>query len=737
LTLIIAEKPMLAACIADAIDGPEKKLENGYITKGDYTIISAYGHLLTLKEPRDYDPQLSKWKKETLPIFFNNWEQKPKEDGKGQGTSTLKRLNQIGELLKKARIVIHAGDPDEEGQLLIDEILRWFKYNGPVKRLQTADTTREALKKALTNLEDNKAWENAGWSAYARSVADMIVGVNLTRYFSINNYPAKLTVGRVQSPTLGLVVNRDYQIENHIKLRYYVITSEIDIEGRTVHAKYEPAEDDQKIVDGKISDELYAKSKVDMLRNETLRGITITRNEKLEQPPLPFNFDELQYYCGKKFGYTPAETMEITQSLRDNYRAITYNRSDCRYLSESQYAEAPATMETVIQNISYKPKQLNMAIKSKCFNNENITAHTAIIPQNVRVDLSKLTEQEKNVYLAICKYYMIQFLPPARKAHTRLEVNLNEGGRLIGTSVQVLEKGYLALFKNDEKTNEEECNALSDLIPGTYQGYVKDVSLEAKETKPASRYTQSSLMKDMSRISKYVDNPEIKKLLLEKDKDKKGENGSIGTTATRPSIIENLIARGFLEEKGKVLISTPLGRELYRILPDEVKKADMTARWWVFQEDIKNWKAGCEKLIDNVLEMVTRIIHTTYPTIDSKYLPAGRKCNEDPTSQNANIVGECPRCNRPVIEREKEYRCAGWKEGCRFVIWKQPSHPTFRNIKFSKKDASAFLSNKPVKKKNLTKKDGTKFEAYIVLLDNPQSPYGVEYKLQRDKVVNA
>ena len=206
--LIIAEKPMLARAIADAIDGSAVKRET-YTEKGDYTIISAFGHLLTLKDPEDYDMKFKKWSLDTLPIYFDNWEKKP-----GEGKE--ERLSQIGALMKEAECVINAGDPDDEGQYLIDEIIHWFDFKGPVYRLSTGDTTKAALKKALANMKDNKDFENSGWSAHARSVADMMVGYNFSRYFTlINPHIKMLTVGRVQTPTLGLVVTRDMAIENH------------------------------------------------------------------------------------------------------------------------------------------------------------------------------------------------------------------------------------------------------------------------------------------------------------------------------------------------------------------------------------------------------------------------------------------------------------------------------------------------------------------------------------------
>ncbi|MBQ8300662.1 MAG: DNA topoisomerase III, partial [Clostridia bacterium] len=242
--LVIAEKPSLGRDIADALSGTVKERNNRFIRKGDYTVTWVFGHMLSLKEPEDYDIKYKKWSLDELPIFFDDWGQKIGEDANNnRGYETkAQRVGLIGELLNESEGVIHAGDPDEEGQLLIDEILRWFNYDKPVKRLNTGDTTRGGLIKALSNMTDNKDSLNEGWSAYARSVADLMIGVNMSRFFTCNNSGALLAVGRVQTPTLGLVVNRDLQIEGHKKSIYYDIFADIDVDvnedTKNITAKY-------------------------------------------------------------------------------------------------------------------------------------------------------------------------------------------------------------------------------------------------------------------------------------------------------------------------------------------------------------------------------------------------------------------------------------------------------------------------------------------------------------------
>lgn len=684
--LIIAEKPMLARAIEAAIDGSATK-KDGYTVKGDYAIVAAFGHLLTLKEPEDYDAEVYKtWTLEALPIFFENWGKKP-------GEGKAERLNLIGELLRDAECVIHAGDPDDEGQYLIDEILDWFKYTGKVYRLSTGDTTEAALRKALANMKDNSEFVNYGWSAHARSVADIMVGYNFSRYFSLKNPHVKmLTVGRVQTPTLGLVVTRDLLVEDHNKQRYFTISAELEIGGKSVRAAYEPAKDDPNLEEGRISDEDYAAEITEALRGRQLEKAVVGMKQITEQPPLPFNLVKLQTYCSAKFGYDPGQVLEITQNLRDRHNAITYNRSDCQYLSEEQYKEAPGTVKQVLANLSGDPAgkifarmPLDTSLHSRAFDDKNITAHTAIIPQNRRLDISKFTEEERNVYLAIVKYFMAQFLPPAQKERTTLEIAA-EGGVLRATSTKVTSEGFLKLIRPEKGGDDaEDESELSKVAPGSYEATCKKAAYEAKETKAPPRYTKASLNEDMTRIARYVTDPRAKQLLLEKDKEKKGENGSIGTSATRSFIIDNLEARGFIESRGKQIRSTVLGRELYRILPDELKKPDMTGLWWAVQQEIQDGEVPWTDLTDSVFDMIKNVIRTEYPKVDAYHVPESMR-------RGKLLLGPCPRCGSDVVEGTNGFGCSGYKNGCKFVIWKTAKSGMMSKIEITPDMVHTWLS---------------------------------------------
>lgn len=686
-SLIIAEKPELAKSIVNAIDGKLNK-NDGYFEKGNYVVTWAYGHILRLKAPEEYDEENKNWDMKQLPIYFKNW-------GKIPIDKTRKQFNVIKKLINECDEIINAGDIDEEGQLLIDEIIEYCKFKGTVKRIQTSAFNEDYLKKALKNLEPNSKYETWGKSANARAIADYMVGINLSRYFSILN-GTTLSVGRVQTPTLGLVVNRDLAIENHIKEKYYDGYVDININGNIIKAKLENKDN----IVYKNQNEL--KQILDKFINKNVK-VNITKQIKNENAPLPFNLTKLQSHISKKYKIKPDETLKITQDLREKYHAITYNRSDSQYLNEEHYKEAPGVIKKVLNNIDLK-LDLDYSIlpHSKCFDNSKVTAHHGIIPTSVDIDLSKMNDKEQKIYKEICMYYLIQFIRPIKKEITYLETDEQNGYKFKASSTKILDEGFNKYL--DKTNNENQESVLSKISEGLYTGTINKSDIKEIETKPLARYTQASLIEDMTRISKYVDDPEIKEILKRKDKDKEGENGSIGTSATRASIIQNLIKRGYIKEEKDKVISTELGREYYNILPDEWKKADLTAKWWIIQEEIRDGKADQNKLLDSILLDIKKVIATKDV---SKFKLKKNYKNEK------TIVGQCPLCGKDIIESNKSFYCSGFKEGCKFSVWK-----TIAGKKISKTNIKQLLENGVTTEiKGFKAKSGKQFNAKLQIIN--------------------
>lgn len=718
--LVIAEKPLLGKAIADAIPGKGKEAGQGVIEKqwqGDtIKIVWCFGHLLELKPPEEYDPKYKRWTLEDLPIYFPGWEKVP-PTGK---PSKQARVKQIGKLLKEATCVIHAGDLDDEGQSIVDELLDYFKYKGPVKRLDTRDITPGALKHALQDMDDNASHRPDGTAAYARQVCDALFGFNLSRYYTLINQGAtKMTVGRVQTPALGLVVRRDMAIANHTKQMYYTLYVDVLVNGVKVRTKFVPDKGNSHLQDGLILDKAYLQEVAAKIAGQTLSPCEISISQSNEAPPLPFNTTKLNSYCGTKFGMSPLQVLDATQSLRDEHKAISYNRSECPYLSMELHKEAPQTIAASAGNLGLDTKVygFNASLVSRAFDDSKVGAHMGIIPTAISIDVkAKFDEKQRKVYEAIALHYLVQFMPPAKKEMTKLVISIPGYGSLMATSSTYVDPGYRTLLKGaqDELEDAEAAedggnDALRSIKPGKYSATVQGNDIREAETKPPAKYTQSTLAEDMTRIARYCTNAKVKELLLKKDKDKTGENGSIGTEATRPQIIAGLISHGLLREvskgKKKYIEASEKGMSLYSILPDNIKGVDVTAKWWCLTEDIKLGRYTPEQMAQNVLLTVNAVISSG----------AGKIEGIERIARNISgpCLGKCPKCGGEVYETPRGYACTA--PGCKFIIWKE--HSLFKAIgkQVTPKIASMFLEKGRVGLKNCKSANtGATFDTVLI-----------------------
>ena len=694
--LIIAEKKELAEAIVAAIPG-EKKYNGSSIIIGDYIACWIYGHILTHKEPEEIDPSLKKWKLDTLPIYFSKWDKKILPYRKDL-FNTVKDLIHSNEITE----IIHAGDADSEGQYLVDELLEYCSNKKPVKRLMVNDNTLGGVQKAFSKIEDNSKYTALGKSAEARAIADMIVGFSLSRFYSIINN-AKLSIGRVQTPTMALVVNRDNEIKNHIKEKYYNLYLKTNINNIDIDLRYSSKE--------RIMDKFIYEEFINNVGDKT-SNLLITKKENYRATPLPYNLSDLELDAATLFKYSAKKTMDITQNLRDKYKAITYNRSDCRYLSDEHFKEAPKLIPLVAEKLNFTAT-FDFNEKSRCFNDKYVTAHHGIIPTGAG-DFEQFSQEEKNIYKLIAERYLIQFLEKVKIEKTEAKVEINEA-IFKKSSIKILEPGYTKYFKvleddneNDEEVEEKKENNLSKIPGGEYQIKINDSNffIEEKETTAKKPYTEATLIKDLNNIAKYVKDPEIRELLKSKDKDKKDVNGSIGTTATIPGILEGLIEKGFLTRKEEKIISTELAKEYLKILPESLKTPDSTALWWSIQEKIARGEAKLEDLTLSVLEDVKTIINSEHKTISSEF---------STLKQEKEIIGVCPKCGEPIYEGEKNFYCNGYKSGCDFKLWKKIKVFNQKEVTITKQDAKTLLNKGTILITGLTNKAGKKYKANFKL----------------------
>lgn len=704
--LIIAEKPELGRDIAKALI-PNAVEQKGCIKSNDYCITWAFGHLLELQEPENYDKKYEKWNEEYLPIWFENWKKIPAQDRVNKEGKVIidnkykrSRLSQIGNLLKETNYVIHAGDPDEEGQNLIDEILEFYQFKGTVKRVFINDNIPKNIIKAFQNLIDNETQKAVSASAYARQMSDKCHGINHSRLACLRLNQYGLSIGRVQTATLGLVVNRDEAIQNHVKQKYYGLLLDCKLQNKeqvydSIALKFVPskclAEEDKYISD------VSTLSNIKHTLQSNYEGITSVE-EKIIKAPLPYNQTILAADMNRLYGYSLKETLDITQSLRDKHKAITYNRSDSQYLKTEHFQEAVGVTKCIMRNLNCE-LPVSFDKKPDCFNDELVTSHHGIIPQEKEINLSQLTEKERNVYIAIAHRYLMQFMKPVITKISKTVFHV-EQGKFIHTGRKIINLGWKEYFRDD--TKEEQSRYIEE---GVYAIIVNNANIIEKETKPLPHYTQGTLVKDMTSISKYVKDPVLKQALKEKDKGKKGENGSIGTVATRSTIIETLLKRNFLEEKGKNIISTDLGKEFYHLIPNEIKTAEITAKWYLIQENIKMGELDVNELMKEDVKEFNSIRKTAY--LNGKIKSTGNK-------ESNNQLGNCPICGNPVYKSKKgNWYCNGYKNGCKLVLYERIKR--FNDIiTLTDKKVETLLNGGKILT-SLTGKNGKTYKAYLKL----------------------
>ncbi|SPY37131.1 type IA DNA topoisomerase [Proteus mirabilis] len=659
----IAEKPDIAKDIVKALGGKADR-KDGYFDCGSDIVTWCFGHILESAEPEVYNPAYKQWNASDLPLKLFPLKLVPKE-------SATKQVKIILDLLKQSESAVHAGDPDDEGQLLVDEVLIYANYQKPVKRVLLNDNTDMAVKRAVNNLKDNKQFKGLYFKALARSVGDDIYGKSMTRAYTLaaqaKGYRGVLSVGRVQTPILGLICKRYLDNTQHVKGFYQVIKGEfktsLGLFGANWKVSDNAPQDDKK----RLNDESYADRLSKHLTGKSFDVVSAAVCDKKEFAPLPFNLLKLQQAMSKTKKFSAKKTLKITQDLREKHKAITYNRSDCQYLSDEQFKEAPELLNALKNGLSqFSQYPTDERQKSRAFNTDNVTAHTAIIPTINVPNLSKLTDDEKAVYLMIAERYIAQFLPPKlfKEALAILKFDLDT---FSCRATEVQEKGYTAFYQsqsdddqveNDNSDNGSDYALISKLRTGESVACEK-CYYENKETTPPPLFTESSLLSALSRIADFVTDPKIKASLKAKDAGKKGEFGGIGTPATRDSFVPILINRGFITIEKQKIIPTQAGLDFYHSLPKDVTQPDLTALWAEKQQEIENGDLDIDVFVDELYTDIKRLLNEDI----------SNSLKVDSSSSANTFSVKCPLCQSELQENQKAI--ATCKARCGFVVWRE------------------------------------------------------------------
>jgi len=650
--LIVAEKPSVGRDIAGALG--RHRREKGALVGDGWTVTWALGHLAELAPPDAYDERYKKWRLETLPIL-------PERFKVQVSRGTREQFAVVKGLLKDPAVteVVNACDAGREGELIFAYLYGLSRCRKPVLRLWVSSLTHEAIREGFANLRDGGSMKPLEDAARSRSEADWIVGMNATRAYSVKfgTIGNVLSVGRVQTPTLRLLVDREREIENFKPEKFW-----------TVYARF--ARDDTTY------DGVWFKKKQTRLKEqkaaeeiaEKVRGGTgvVRKAEKKtvsEKPPLLYDLTELQRNANAKFGFTAERTLRAAQSLYEERKLITYPRTSSRYLSKDMVGTLKKRVEAAgaLRDLApFAEKLLEMQklpINKRIVDDAKVTDHHAIVPTGKRLS-GDLPPDEARVYDLVARRFLAVFFPAARFENTSVVTEVR-GETFLSKGRVVLEAGWRALYPDGVGGKKEKEPPVLPPISVGQEWRVAKVAVKEGETKPPPRYSESALLGAMETAGKFVEDEELRQAMKE---------SGLGTPATRAAIIERLIKVGYVEREKKALVPTGKGRALISLLKEsQLASPELTARW---EERLARMEKGAEKRPDFMAD----IGGFTTTLVEEVRRMEGERLAAPSSHRNREPLGACPKCGSPVVETKKAYSCSAWKtSGCDFAIWKQVS----------------------------------------------------------------
>ena len=698
-TLIIAEKPSVAATIAAALGAKEKK--DGYIAGNGCLVSWCVGHLVQLAEAAAYGEQYKKWSYDSLPILPQEWQYAVASD-KGNQFKILKDLMHRADVSE----VVNACDAGREGELIFRFVYDVAGCKKPMRRLWISSMEESAIKAGFASLKDGKEYDPLYSSALCRAKADWIIGINMTRLFSCL-YGKTLNVGRVQTPTLKMLVDRDAAITAFKKEKYYHVRlslSGVEAASAQIHAAEEA---------GNLKAACEAAQAV---------CTSVTREKKTVAPPKLFDLTSLQREANRIYGYTAKQTLDLAQALYEK-KLLTYPRTDSSYLTDdmggtaAQIAALLAGKLPFMQGADFTPEI------SRLLDSKKVSDHHAIIPtmELTKADLAALPESERNILtLAGARLLMACAEPHIFEAVTAVfscagQEFIASGKTVLAEGWKGLERRFMATLKKKADTEYDEENALSLDVPPFAEGQTFDnpqAAVTEHFTTPPKPHNEASLLSAMERAGNEETDPDA-------------ERRGLGTPATRAAIIEKLVKGGFVERKGKQLIPTKSGIELVCVLPEVLTSPQLTADWENNLTQIAKGNADPDNIMTGI-ETMTRELVSTYPFLSDK--------EKERFKEEKPVIGKCPRCGANIYEGRKNYYCAN--RDCAFTMWKNDRFFEERKVTFSPKIAAALLKDGKAKVKKLySPKTGKTYDGTILLADTGGKYVNYRIAIQRDREV--
>ncbi|CAM2078043.1 MAG: DNA topoisomerase [uncultured Clostridium sp.] len=679
--LVIAEKPSVALEISNVIGAKEKK--NGYYEGNNYLVTWCVGHLVENAMPEDYSIEYKKWTLDTLPIIPEEWKTKVSTKTKDQFkiVKDLVNRNDVEEL-------ICGTDAGREGELIFRLVYNQIGSNKPIKRLWISSMTRESIEKGFCKLKDGREFENLYKSAFCRSKADWLVGLNATRLYT-GLYNKLLNVGRVQTPTINLIVQRDNEIKNFEAKQYFIVKADT---GLFIASKR---------FDGII--EAYGIVNKCNGKDGVIKDSV--KEEKSIKPSGLLDLTSLQREANKLLGFSAQQTLDLAQNLYEK-KIITYPRTDSKFLTEDMKDETKDLIINLVKsNIlgeklseSYIVEEIKI---ENVINNKKVSDHHAIIPTTevLKFDLSLTDSEHKVLYLIMYKLLESVYKPIKQ---TNIKIDLSIEDEIFEFSgKQILDCG----FKLVEKLMKEKLDIEIEEDKNSFEGEIDigqifekvELSSEAKKTQPPKYYTEATLLSAMENVGRLVDDKELKESLSK----------GLGTPATRAGIIEQIIKKGFVKRDGKKLVATTEGENLMKVLPEDIKSPELTAKWETKLDKINKGELSEDKFLEEIKIYINNLISNANNTLNKDFIKSKEK----------EIIGKCPRCNKNVYEGKLNFYCERGKE-CGFSLWKQDKFFVNAKKEINKSIAKKLLKYGKVEVKGLysVKKD-KKYDAIVVMED--------------------
>ncbi|MES2574178.1 MAG: DNA topoisomerase 3 [Bacteroidota bacterium] len=638
----IAEKPSVAREIASVLGANTK--HDGYYEGNGYQVTYTFGHLCTLKEPNDYKSYWKSWDLNNLPMLPDKFETKVVDN-----SGIQKQFKIVKSLFDKAELVINCGDAGQEGELIQRWVMNEANYKGEVKRLWISSLTTEAIKEGFENLKPSANYDNLYYAGFSRAIGDWLLGMNATRLYTVKHggYKQVLSIGRVQTPTLAMVVQRFKEIENFKPQPYW----ELQTLYRETLFSYE---------EGRFLNQEDGMFLANKVKESDFEIVSIDKKDGNEFTPKLFDLTGLQVYCNTKFGFSADETLKIAQTLYEQ-KVITYPRVDTTFLSNDIYPKVAGILEKLTNYAELTQPLLGKKIKksAKVFNDKKVTDHHAIIPTGVQ---NNLQYNQQLVYDIITKRFIASFYEDCLVANTTVigkasEVSFKTTGKVI------LKKGWRIVFE-DPNAKEKEADLLPNFIVGEKGPH--EPSFLEKETKPPNQFTEATLLRAMETAGKQVDDEDLRELMK--------ENG-IGRPSTRANIIETLFKRQYIVRNKKQVLPTPTGIQLIdTIQNDLLKSAELTGSWEKQLKDIEKGTFTAGAFINNMKRMVDELVYEVRSETRRANISHSDNIQKEETTieqkKTAGISTElCPKCKKASLLKGKSaYGCANYKAGCDFVL---------------------------------------------------------------------